>query len=453
MSLRDETAFGFPDEPSGAAAPFGGRVLAVRELTRAIKSSLDGFGRLAVEGEVTQIKRAAAGHLYFDLKDLDAKISCAIWRSALPAALRFDLKEGAKVIAHGRLDVYAPRGTYSLIVQRLEPRGVGDLLAKLEALKAELKARGWFERRRALPTLPRVIGLVTSRDTAALQDVLRTRSLRWPLYPLRLVHTSVQGAAAAAEIAAAIRRIDASGVDVIVIARGGGSLEDLWCFNELPVAEAIWNTSVPVVTGVGHETDTTLADLVADHRAHTPTDAAQTVIPDRRALLEELERQAGFLGTALDSAFEGRATRLEHAARALRFESARLIDRPAARLSALAARVERHNPRARLEALSARLARAGVRLRNAAQAPLVRVEKRVERAAATLEATSPFRVLERGYSITRRADGSAVRSAAEVAPGELLESVLHEGSLFARVESLSRAERRTSTAAPDAEER
>ncbi len=437
MSLRDASASGFPEEPSAApSALFGSRVIAVRELTRAIKTSLDGFGRLAVEGEVTQIKRAAAGHLYFDLKDLDAKVSCAIWRSALPAALRFDLKEGAKVIAHGRLDVYAPRGTYSLIVQRLELRGIGDLLAKLEALKVELKARGWFERRRALPTMPRTIGLVTSRDTAALQDFLRTRSLRWPLYPVRLVHTSVQGAAAANEIAAAIRRIDQSGVDVIVVCRGGGSLEDLWCFNELPVAEAIWNTSVPVVTGVGHETDTTLADLVADHRAHTPTDAAQTVIPDKRALLDELERHAGFLGTAIEGALESRATRLEHASRALRFQASSLVDRPAARLSALATRVERHNPRARLEALSARLARAGVRLRHAAQAPLARVEKRVERAAATLEATSPFRVLERGYSITRRADGRAVRSAAEVAPGERIESVLHQGTLESRVESV-----------------
>jgi exodeoxyribonuclease VII large subunit len=437
VSLRDA-----PDPPSGAQSElFGGRVIAVRELTRAVKSSLEGFGRLAVEGEVTGVKRAAAGHLYFDLKDLDAKVSCAIWRSTLPTALRFDLKEGDKVVAHGRLDVYAPRGTYSLIVQRLEARGIGELLAQLEALKAELKTRGWFERRRALPTLPRVIGLVTSRDTAALQDFLRTRSLRWPLYPLRFAHTPVQGAGAAPEIAAAIRRLDASGVDVIVLARGGGSLEDLWCFNELPVAEAIWNASVPVVTGVGHETDTTLADLVADHRAHTPTDAAQTVIPERRALQDELERLAGYLGTAVEGVLEARATRLEHATRALRFSGSALLERPATRLAALAARVERHNPRARLESLAARLARAGVRLRAAAEAPLARAEKRAERAAATLEATSPYRVLERGYSITRRADGTLVRRASDARPGETLESVLHEGLLVSRVESARERER------------
>ncbi|MBK7644348.1 MAG: exodeoxyribonuclease VII large subunit [Planctomycetes bacterium] len=432
MSLFDAPAPG-PLDPSAESA--GPRVLGVRELTRAIKSNLEGLGRLAVEGEITQVKRAAAGHVYFDLKDIDAKISCAIWRSALPTAVRFDLKEGAKVIAHGRLDVYAPRGTYSLIVQRLEQRGIGDLLAKLEALKAELKVRGWFERRRPLPTLPRVIGLVTSRDTAALQDFLRTRSLRWPLYPVRFVHTSVQGPVAAAEIAAAIRRIDASGVDLIVLARGGGSLEDLWCFNELAVAEALWNTSVPVVTGVGHETDTTLADLVADHRAHTPTDAAQTVIPEKRALEAELERLGGYLGTALEGTLEARATRLEHATRALRFRAGALLDRPAARMAALATRVERQHPRARLEALSARLARVGVRLRVAAEAPRSRAEKRMERASATLEATSPFRVLERGYSITRRPDGTLVRRASEVTPGEGIESVLHEGLLVSRVEA------------------
>jgi exodeoxyribonuclease VII large subunit len=201
------------------------------------------------------------------------------------------------------------------------------------------------------------------------------------------------------------------------------------------VAEAIWNTRVPVVTGVGHETDTTLADLVADHRAHTPTDAAQTVIPDKRALLEELERYAGFLGTAIEGTLETRATRLEHATRALRFSAAALLDRPGSRLAALAARVERHHPLARLEGLSARVARAGVRLRVAAEAPLARAEKRAERAAATLEATSPFRVLERGYSITRRPDGSLVRSSKSVKAGDTLESVLHEGLLVSRVES------------------
>lgn len=419
---------------------FAGRAISVRELTRAIGKSLEGLGRIAVEGEVTQLKRAAAGHLYFDLKDLDAKISCAIWRSALAGAVRFDLKEGAKVIAYGRLDVYAPRGSYSLIVQRLEQKGIGDQLAKLEALKAELKALGWMERHRPLPSMPRCIGLVTSRDTAALQDFLRTRSLRWPLYPVRLVHTAVQGPSAAAEIAAAIRRIDASGVDVIVVSRGGGSLEDLWCFNERCVAEAIHEASVPVVTGIGHETDTTLADLVADHRAHTPTDAAQTVIPDRSALLAALERAYQHLETALEHALERREERLVRAQGRLAMGLRSRLERAQALLARGAARLERHNPGLALERQRARLEHAAARLGRAGRQLCVPGQRRLERVEATLQATSPFRVLERGYSITRRSDGSVIHNIEGLVPGTELETILHQGRVRSRVEALGEGE-------------
>lgn len=429
----------FSDREEHAASQpnaFGGRVLSVRELSRAIHKSLEGLGRLAIEGEVSQIKRAAAGHLYFDLKDLDAKVSCAIWRSALQSALRFDLKEGAKVVVHGRLDVYAPRGTYSLIVQRIEPKGVGEQLARLEALKNELKAQGWFDRRRPLPSMPRMIGLVTSRDTAALQDFLRTRSLRWPLYPVRLVHTAVQGAAAAADIASAIRRIDASGVDVIVVCRGGGSLEDLWCFNERVVAEAIHETSVPVVTGIGHETDTTLADLVADLRAHTPTDAAQTVIPERARLLLELERGREHLDTAISHAIDQREQRLQRIGGRLGLSLKARLERASGALMRGAGRLASHNPamrltqqRARLEQLGLRLLKGGARIPESAQ-------QRLGLCEATLQATSPFRVLERGYSITRAEDGSVLSAAGAALPGSRIETILHQGRLISRVEEV-----------------
>jgi exodeoxyribonuclease VII large subunit len=413
---------------------FGARVLSVRELTRAVHKSLEGLGRLAIEGEVTQIKRAAAGHLYFDLKDLDAKVSCAIWRSSLSTAVRFDLKEGAKVVAHGKLDVYAPRGTYSLIVQRLEQKGIGEQLARLEALKAELKALGWFDRKRVLPVMPGMIGLVTSRDTAALQDFLRTRSLRWPLYPVRLAHTPVQGAAAAAEIAQAIRRIDASAVDVIVVCRGGGSLEDLWCFNERSVAEAIHAASVPVVTGVGHETDTTLADLVADLRAHTPTDAAQTVIPDRARLLIELERGWQHLQTALEHVMERGEERLVRVGGRLGSSLQARLERAGTALARGAARLERHNPNLRLAQQRARLEQSGLRLSRAAARLCEPAQRRLALCEATVQATSPFRVLERGYSITRTLDGSVLKNAEQVAPGTPIETILHKGRLIARVE-------------------
>src|SRR5262245_4603687 len=249
MGLRSDSEGLFGDDPFGAGPerapePDPGRVLSVSELSRAVQGALQGLGRVRVEGEVSRVTRAASGHLYFDLKDLDAKLACTVWRSALPTALRFELEEGQRVVAHGKLDVWPPRGSYSLIVQRLEPRGLGALRLELERLKETLRARGWFDRHRPLPALPRRVVVVTSRDGAALADFLRTRAQRWPDFPLRLVHTLVQGKGAAREIAAAIARADADADperDVIAVIRGGGSLEDLWAFNELPVAEAVWN--------------------------------------------------------------------------------------------------------------------------------------------------------------------------------------------------------------------
>ena len=301
----------FDPSPGRPAEP---PLYTVGQLTGEIGARLAALGKVQVEGELSGLKQPRSGHLYFDLKEEDARISCALWRSqvarALPFASPAELREGMQLVVLGRLDVYAPRGTYSLIVDRVTERGVGQLLARLEELRRELRARGWFDRSRPLPRLPRVVGVVTSRDGAALRDFLRTRSLRWPLYPVRLAHTAVQGPGAAAEIAAAIRRLDQSGVDLIVLTRGGGSLEDLWAFNELPVAEAIWAAGVPVISAVGHESDVTLADHVADHRAHTPTDGAQTAIPDRRALEERLERAGGYLIEAVDALVAERAERL-----------------------------------------------------------------------------------------------------------------------------------------------
>ena len=447
-----------PPPAPRAAEP---RVWSVTALTDVLAGRLRELGRLAVEGEVTRVSQAGSGHVYFTLKDAGAVLDCKVWRSAVARALRGPLAEGARVVAHGALDVYAPRGTYSLIVDRVERRGIGELLARLEELKVELRARGWFDRARALPRLPRCVGLVTSRDADALQDILRTRSLRWPLYPLRLCHARVQGAGAAREIAQAIARLDASGVDVIILARGGGSLEDLWCFNELAVAEAIWAARVPVVTGVGHQTDVTLADLVADHRAHTPTDAAQTVIPDRAALLGALERTGGYLIEALHRQLAARAERLERlaAARVLRGADGLLAERQAAlarcarrlalagerrgeraheRLAALGARLARHGPLARLERLEARLAGAGERLARAPQQALAGRAETLAVLGRSLEAVSPFAVLRRGYSITRVLGGeAALRDARAVAPGERLETLLAAGRVVSEVREVA----------------
>jgi exodeoxyribonuclease VII large subunit len=463
--VRAKGRSGEDDLFSRLEAEDASRLWSVGDLTREIKTALEELGKIRVEGEVSRVVRAASGHLYFDLKDIDAKISCTVWKSQVASAVRFDLAEGAKVIAHGRLDVYGPRGTYSLNVQRLEPSGLGALLLRLEKLKEELKALGWFDRKRPLPSMPRRVGVVTSRDGAALQDFLRTRSLRWPLYPVVLAHTAVQGAGAAEQIAAAIRRVDAHGVDVIVLCRGGGSLEDLWAFNERAVAEAIWNARVPVVTGVGHETDVTLADFVADHRAHTPTDAAQTVLPELAALQLELETARNHLLRAIDGTLDVRIDRLEraasspvlrgagwmldrrleglaHLARSLRLAAAAALDRSAARTARATTRLSQQSPAVRLERRSSRLAALAPRLGAAIAAPLERAGRRLDVARASLEATSPFAVLERGYSITEPAEGGAPLKTAEgLAAGTKIRTVLASGWIVSEVEKTGREPR------------
>jgi exodeoxyribonuclease VII large subunit len=350
-----------------------------------------------------------------------------------------------------------------LIVDRVEAVGFGALLVKLEELKRELLELGWFERRRPLPRLPRTIGVVTSRDGAAFQDFLRTRSLRWPLYPVRLCHTPVQGPGAALEIARAIAAVDASGVDVIVLCRGGGSLEDLWAFNERPVAEAIWAASVPVVCGVGHESDATLADFVADHRAHTPTDAAQTVIPARRELEAALERQFGYLVAAIDGnlarreeqlarlqrarslrsadwILESRVQTLGRLGRQLRHEAELALERSTGALRAAERALAVQAPARRLERSESRLAALGRRLVAPAAERLRQGEARLELAGGRLAAFSPFAVLARGYSITRPAGGGRpLTEAGQVAPGAKLETLLARGRLTSTVDGIELA--------------
>lgn len=440
-----------PPEPSA---------LSVTALTAKIKDELGGMGTLLVEGELTRITRAASGHVYFQLKDDGASIACIVWRSAVERATGGARpEEGQKVRVRGRLDVYAPRGAYSLIVESIEPVGIGRQLAELEALKRELKELGWFDRKRDLPSMPRCIGVVTSRDAAALRDFLRTRSLRWAGYPLRICHTPVQGPAAARAIAEAIDRLSTSGVDVLVVTRGGGSLEDLWCFNERIVAEAIRRSPVPVVSGVGHESDTTLADLVADHRAHTPTDAASVVIPDRAELVARCVRLAGYLDRAMEELFaersgrllaaasarvlarpdwilEGRAERLAVLEKRLSLAARRGLSEAQQRVQALGNRLEGAGPRVRVSILAERAKALGARLLSAGGRMAVPSERRIELAARSLEAVSPLKVLARGYSTTATLeDGErhGLTRAADVQVGDELETRLASGSLRSRV--------------------
>ncbi len=457
-SLFDLPAEGPPPAPvQPEAAPAEHPRFTVGELTQEIKSRLGGLGKVRVEGELSSWKVAASGHVYFDLKEESARLSCVIWRSGRSRALSFDPEEGMQVVAHGRLDVYAPRGSYNLIVERLEPLGLGALLAQLEKLKAELSQKGWFDRARPLPAMPRCIGLVTSRDGAALRDFLRTRSLRWPHYPLRLCHVPVQGPGAAEAIAAGMARLERSGCDVIAVIRGGGSIEDLWAFNERAVAEAIWASGVAVVSGVGHETDTTLADLVADHRAHTPTDAAQYLIPDRSSLVERLERAGNYLIEAVHGHLDARRERLADLSarrslrdpawllgersreltalrRALRQASQSLHAGFLRRLERSAGALELASPARRLERHRATLDHAGRILVREGERSLASAGERLVHQTRRLEGVSPLAVLGRGYSVTRkRGEKGAVRAAATLRPGDEVETRLSEGSFLARV--------------------
>ncbi len=434
-------------ERSEAGESLGPTILTVSELTARIKGMLGELGRISVEGEVASVRTPASGHIYFNLKDrlrgVESVVGCAIWRSQVARATRQPLTEGEQVIAHGRIDVYGPRGSYSLIVDRIEPKGLGALLVQLEELKRELVSKGWFDRARPLPRLPRVIGVATSRDGAAFQDFLRTRTLRWPLYPVRLAHTAVQGAGAAGEIAQAITALDRSGVDVIVVCRGGGSLEDLWAFNERAVAEAIHAASVPVVSGVGHQTDSTLADSVADFRAHTPTDAAQSVIPPRAELEEELERGFNYLLSAIDEVIAAREQRLRQLREARVLRSADwILERRTDALGRAGARLDRgvhlavERAGRALEGLACRLP---VRVREALQ----RTASRVELFERQLQAFSPFAVLRRGYSITTvegEEGGAPLTESGAVAPGALLRTRLASGEVSSRVEAVREAE-------------
>ncbi len=445
-------------EPAAEPAAF-----TVTQLTREVAARLSELGRVRVEGEVSELRRPASGHLYFNLKDPGARLACVVWRSQV-GRIKVEPKEGDRVIVHGRIDVYAPRGSYSLVVERIEPLGIGALLAQLEELKRELRQKGWFDRARPLPALPEMIGVVTSRDGAALRDFLRTRSLRWPGYPVRLAHTPVQGAGASVDVARAISALDRSGVDVIVVCRGGGSIEDLWAFNERTVAAAIWDARVPVVSGVGHESDTTLADLVADVRAHTPTNAAETVLPDRGELVGRLRRHWDWLLRGMEGVLETRGDRLGGLAgrRVVRDASWILADRERAlrdvgargrravraragaaetRLQRLLARLQQRSPRAAVERWSHRLASAGTKLERRAERRVDVAEKRLALAARSLEATSPLAVLSRGYSLTRkRGEPTPLTDADKVAAGDELESRLAKGTVRSKVTGVERDE-------------
>ncbi len=434
--------------------------LSVSELVGGVRELLeDAVGRVGVMGEVTNLRRAPSGHCYFTLKDANAQLKAVLFRGSA-ALLPFDPEDGLLLVAIGELTVYAARGDLQLVVRHLEPVGLGALQLAFEQLRARLEAEGLFdaERKRELPSWPRRVGVVTSASGAALRDVIQVSGQRSPATPLLLSPTRVQGERAELEIAAAIRAFaEIDDVDVILLVRGGGSLEDLAAFNTEAVARAIRAASAPVICGVGHETDVTIADLAADLRAPTPSAAAALALPDRAAALAQLGAGSRRLARAASSA-------LLHARQELRALSASLAAHsPAARLAARRARYDGlaralgvaslgigRARRAQLAPLAARLPQAAARitpartalrsalaerLAPAARRYVAREGARLATAAARLDALSPLAVLGRGYAIARTTDGRVLRRASDVAPGDSLRVRVAEGEVETVVRS------------------
>jgi len=445
-------------EVHGAAAPLR-EVYSVTRLTREVRALLDrGLGVIWVEGELSNFSQPASGHWYFSLKDRDAQLRCAMFRLK-NMLVGFTPRSGTQVLLRGRISVYEARGEYQLIVEHLEEAGVGALKREFERLKARLAAEGLFalERKRALPRFPHRIGVITSPTGAALRDILHILKRRYPPAAVLIYPVPVQGAAAVPAVVAALQAASARAeCDVLILARGGGSLEDLWAFNDEAVARAIHACALPVVSGVGHEVDFTIADFVADARAPTPSAAAELVVPDRIACLEALERTAQRLTAGLRRELRMIGSRVEAIERRLRLahpgvrlgqQMQRLDDlaqrlagaarsglhRQHTRLAHAQARLERGSPRHAVRDYRARHEQLQGRLEHAARADLARVQHRLALAQRALHAVSPLATLTRGFAIVTAADGRVLTEAAAVAPGEAIEARLAHGTLCARV--------------------
>jgi exodeoxyribonuclease VII large subunit len=412
------------------------KVLTVSELTTRLREVLEErFPAVWVEGEISNYRLYGSGHAYFTLKDADAQLHAALFRSR-GRRIRFEPADGLHVLAFGSIEVYPQRGEYQLVVELLEPKGLGALQLAFEQLKARLQAEGLFDqaRKRELPRFPRKIGIVTSTSGAAIQDMLRVIGRRFGELSIVISPCKVQGDGAAEDIAQALRDLNTLGdVDVIIVGRGGGSIEDLSAFNEEVVARAIAGSKVPVVSAVGHEVDFTIADFVADLRAPTPSAAAELVVREKQAVvdtlvqlrarlersaarpLRDLERRVDELTVRLRRGMRGEVSHASHRA-TLATRALRASD-PVARVT---------SGRHRLEGLEARLIASFIRRCDHARAGL-------QAAVARLDSLSPLAVLGRGYSLTRARTGEFVRNASQVKAGDDVQVLLQQGSLDARV--------------------
>jgi exodeoxyribonuclease VII large subunit len=441
-------------------------VYTVAELNEMLRALVeDSLPSLWVQGEISNFARPASGHWYFTLKDAHAQIRCAMFRNA-NLYIKPAPKEGDAVLVRARAGIYPARGELQLIVEHLEAAGTGALLRAFEALKARLSAEGLFDAslKRPLPALPRRIGLITSATGAAVHDVMTTLQRRWPLAEVLLYPVAVQGAEAPPAIIKALRELPqragaGSPVDVILLVRGGGSLEDLWAFNDEGLARAIRACAVPVVTGVGHEVDVTIADFAADLRAATPTAAAELITPDISEWAQRVDGRADRLEQLIERTLQQQSQKLQGLRERLQRQNpverrlrdrAQRIDELSLRLSAalssqlrarrmqfdhLTTRLKNVHPQLRLKLLSRQVADIELRLQRRMREQLAQDRARLIRAGDVLSAMNPTAVLERGYAIARLPDGRVLRDSREVAVGEAFELHLMSGQLSAEVRS------------------
>jgi exodeoxyribonuclease VII large subunit len=443
-------------------------VYTVTRLNREVRQIIErGLPLVWLEGELSNFSAPGSGHWYFSMKDREAQIRCAMFR-VQNSRVGFTPKSGQHVLVRGRVTMYEARGDYQLIAEHMEEAGVGVLKREYERLKAKLSAEGLFstERKRELPRFPRRIGVVTSPTGAAIRDVLHILARRFPPAAVIVYPTPVQGAVAIPSIIQALRVANARAeCDVLILARGGGSLEDLWAFNDEGVARAIHASALPIVSGVGHEIDFTIADFVADARAPTPSGAAELVVPDRNACLDVLARTADRLAVGMRrelrmylNRFEAASSRLKvmHPGARLMQQAQRLDDveqrllgsmrstlqKDRSRVSEAFASLLHHSPERRVKDFRLRHEGLESRLNNALARLVVRAENRLALAARTLNTVSPLATLDRGFAIvTRAADGALVTDVASVSVGDEIDARVARGKVRAIVTSKDTAKK------------
>lgn len=437
-------------------------IFTISRLVRESRAVLEGsFPMLWLEGEISNYSRPASGHIYFSLKDEAAQVRCAMFRTR-NLQLRFTPANGMHVLVRARVTLYEPRGEFQIVVEQMEEAGIGVLQRAFEALKSRLGQEGLFDpaHKRALPATPQRLGVITSPSGAAIRDILSVLKRRYPLLPVLIYPVPVQGEGAGKAIATAINLAnERNECDVLIVGRGGGSLEDLWAFNEEVVARAIYNSTIPIVSAVGHEIDFTIADFVADLRAPTPSAAAELISPEMaelqqrlarqqqrlrnaiRAALQQSQRQLGWLGQRLQQQHPGqqlqqRAQRLDELELRLLQNVNVQLRHQGHRLQQLAIRLHHNSPHYRLQQLHIRHQHLQQRLHRGWQSSLADKKQQLAAASRALNNISPLATLERGYAIVQTPAGNVVRDATSVKPGDKIEARLSQGMLVCTVHEI-----------------